>query len=200
MTGTVPLDAVGSGVRISLQDSRGGTLICRATAPQERRLHHGIRRRVFVEEQGVFAASDLDSYDARDDVIHAIAIYNGIAAGTVRLFPIDRDTGLWQGDRLAVLPQFRVHGLGGPLVRFAVAVAAAAGGRQMLAHVQLANVRFFERLGWRRSAAVETYVGRPHQPMTIALPPASGDDVVRLEPSPHTRTGAIGSPASYVSR
>jgi putative N-acetyltransferase (TIGR04045 family) len=196
VTDTVPLDAMGSGLRISLQDPRGGTLICRATAPQERHLHHGIRQRVFVEEQGVFAESDLDSYDARDDVIHAIAIYNGIAAGTVRLFPIDRDTGLWQGDRLAVLPQFRVHGLGGPLVRFAVAVAAAAGGRQMLAHVQLANVRYFERLGWRRSGAVETYVGQPHQPMTIALAAAAKDDAGSASRRAHVRepSGAAAPP------
>jgi hypothetical protein len=33
----------------------------------------------------------------------------------------------------------------------------------------LANVAFFERLGWSRKGDVEEYVGIPHQPMSIGL-------------------------------
>ena len=40
----------------------------------------------------------------------------------------------------------------------------------MVAHIQLANVTFFARLGWAVVGEVETYVGLPHQPMAIALP------------------------------
>ena len=40
----------------------------------------------------------------------------------------------------------------------------------MTAHVQPANVAFFQRLGWSRSATPATYVGCPHQPMSIDLP------------------------------
>ncbi|OLT21604.1 hypothetical protein BJF78_08355 [Pseudonocardia sp. CNS-139] len=76
-------------------------------------------------------------------------------------------------DRLAVLPEFRTAGLGGPLVRFAVATAGVRGGRLMRAHVQVANERFFHRLGWRTDGPVETYVGHPHVPMSIALDGAS---------------------------
>ena len=54
-------------------------------------------------------------------------VRRGRAVGTVRLYPLD-ETGLWQGDRLAVLPGRRSAGAGGPLVRFAVATAARAGG------------------------------------------------------------------------
>jgi hypothetical protein len=39
----------------------------------------------------------------------------------------------------------------------------------MVAHVQAGNVRFFERLGWRRRGEPEVYVGLPHQLMAIDL-------------------------------
>ena len=37
----------------------------------------------------------------------------------------------------------------------------------MVAHIQLPNVAFFERLGWRRRGEPDDYVGVPHQPMAI---------------------------------
>jgi GNAT superfamily N-acetyltransferase len=86
----------------------------------------------------------------------------------VRLYPLE-DAGHWQGDRLAVLPGARGHGLGAPLVWFAVATAAGGGGRLMTAHIQPRNVAFFERLGWRVSGEQEIYVGVPHVPMAIDL-------------------------------
>jgi putative N-acetyltransferase (TIGR04045 family) len=130
-------------------------------------LHHRIRHEVFVVEQGVFAGSDLDAHDAAPDTIKVLAWAEGVPAGAVRLYPLE--DGLWQGDRLAVLPPYRARALGRPLVRFAVASATRLGGREMLAHVQLANVRFFEHLGWECRGGVEDYVGLAHQPMAIAL-------------------------------
>jgi hypothetical protein len=58
-------------------------------------------------------------------------------------------------------------------VRFAVRTASRLGGSVMLAHVQLANVPFFERLGWRPLGEPTPYVGRLHQRMAIDLRPAS---------------------------
>ena len=40
----------------------------------------------------------------------------------------------------------------------------------MVAHIQLPNVDFFSRLGWSTVGGTETYAGRPHQQMHIALP------------------------------
>ena len=145
-------------------------VLCRPAADTgSRAAHHAIRHAVFVDEQGVFALSDLDAHDARDDVIHVLALYDGHPAGTVRLYPTGH--GEWLGDRLAVLPEFRSANVGGPLVRFAVATAGARGGRIMHAHVQVPNERFFHRLGWSTAGAVETYVGHPHVPMSIPLAP-----------------------------
>ena len=56
------------------------------------------------------------------------------------------------------------------MVRYAVATAAVRGGRTMAAHIQPANITFFERLGWVTVGETEIYAGLPHQPMCIALP------------------------------
>ena len=146
------------------------SIVCRpAVTPADLADHQAIRHEVFVREQSVFADSDLDEHDRRDSTIRLVGYCDGVPAGTVRLFRLDGPGGLWQGDRLAVLPQFRVHGLGAPLVRCAVATAGRHGGTGMVAHVQLANVTFFTRLGWTAVGAGETYVGLPHRRMQIAL-------------------------------
>jgi putative N-acetyltransferase (TIGR04045 family) len=141
------------------------------------RAHLAIRRAVFVAEQGVFVDSDADARDDDPATLHVLGLVDGVPAGTVRLFPLDPaapEAG-WQGDRLAVLPGHRASGLGGPLVRFAVATAAALGGRSMIAHIQPANRTFFRRLGWVQRGGPELYVGLPHLLMDIELsaPPAA---------------------------
>jgi putative N-acetyltransferase (TIGR04045 family) len=133
--------------------------------------HHAIRYHVFVVEQAMFAGSDIDARDDDPATTRVLGRCDGVAAGSVRLYELE--PGLWQGDRLAVLPAYRVLGLGAPLVRYAVALAGAHGGSTMIAHIQLPNVAFFTRLGWRRAGGVENYAGRPHQPMSIGLPPAA---------------------------
>jgi len=136
---------------------------------EQRDLHRRIRHAVFVEEQAIFAESDIDPYDARDDVVRVLALRGDRAVGAVRLYPLDESIGLWKGDRLAVLADCRNCSAGAPLVRFAVAYARAHGGRRMIANVQIANVRFFEHLGWATYGDAEEYLGLTHQRMHIAL-------------------------------
>jgi putative N-acetyltransferase (TIGR04045 family) len=149
----------------------GHEVTCLAAAsPDEVAIHHEIRRRVFVEEQRFFEGSDRDDHDDDPATIKVLGLYGPVAGGAVRLYPLD-DEGEWKGDRLAVLPEFRKHGLGAPLVRFAVRAAGELGGRRMIAHIQPPNVRFFERLGWEPVGEPIDYVGRPHQLMAIGLSP-----------------------------
>lgn len=152
--------------------SASGQIVCRrAGTDLERDQHHAIRRRIFVDEQAIFTESDIDVHDADPSAIALLGYCDGVVAGTVRLFALDVADGLWQGDRLAVLGPYRMRGLGAPLVRCAVATAAVYGGRRMCAHIQLANVRFFQRLGWETEGGSEIYAGVPHQPMSVDLPP-----------------------------
>jgi putative N-acetyltransferase (TIGR04045 family) len=149
---------------------------CRVAADErERERHFAIRRAVFCSEQGMFGGDD--DRDVRDDetaTLHAVGVEAGTIGGTVRLYPLDEDGRLWQGDRLAVLPSFRRSSLGAALVRFAVRTAGARGGERMVAMIQLPNVRFFRALGWSADGAVVDFHGRAHQPMAIAL--SSGPD------------------------
>jgi putative N-acetyltransferase (TIGR04045 family) len=158
----------------------GPLLTCRPAAPGgELAAHFRIRHQVFVVEQGLFLAGDArhpggpegDDRDAHDDdpaTIHVVGLADGVICGTVRLYPL-AEQGRWKGDRLAVLAGHRRHGLGAPLVRFAVATAGALGGREMEAFIQPANVEFFAWLGWRRTGGIVDYAGRGHQQMVIAL-------------------------------
>jgi putative N-acetyltransferase (TIGR04045 family) len=144
-------------------------LDCRVAGPgAELAAHLRIRRQVFVHEQQVFTGTDADQWDDDGCTVHVLGLVDGVPAGTVRLHPLERP-GLWRGDRLAVLPQFRRAALGAPLVRFAVGTAAALGGERMTAMVQLPNIRFFARLGWRPLGRPTSYVGRLHQQMQIEL-------------------------------
>jgi putative N-acetyltransferase (TIGR04045 family) len=153
-------------------------LACRPVASAaELAEHFRIRHQVFVAEQGLFGAggngqaagSDHDGHDDDPATIHVVGLAGDVICGTVRLYPLASPHGQWKGDRLAVAPGYRRHGLGAPLVRFAVAAAGARGGHQMEAFIQPANVTFFERLGWRRTGPPVIYAGIDHCRMVIAL-------------------------------
>ncbi|WP_172161814.1 MSMEG_0567/Sll0786 family nitrogen starvation N-acetyltransferase [Paraburkholderia elongata] len=137
-------------------------------SPANLAAHFAIRHRVFVNEQGALVFTDVDRWDADAQVVHVLAARGDSCAGTVRLYPLDAH-GRWRGDRLAVLRQHRASLVGAQLVRFATATAAAQGGKLMEANVQLANVTFFERLGWCCDGNVYPYLGLPHQPMVFDL-------------------------------
>ena len=153
-------------------------IVCwRAVTPRSMSWHLSIRHRVFVEEQRVIPFTDVDAWDNDPAAIHVVAGRGSEAVGTVRLYRTD-DAGRWKGDRLAVLPGYRAGVVGMKLVRFAVSTAAAAGGDAMDAFVQLQNVTFFERIGWKRNGGEFLYYGLPHQPMIFRL-----SDARRLDES-----------------
>jgi len=147
-------------------------LACRLVeTAEELSAHHAVRHQIFVVDQGLFVGNDRDERDLAPDTLHAVGIDRGQVVGAVRLYPL-YGYGLWQGDRLAVLPQARVRHLGAQLVRFAVATAGERGGHTMVARIQLPNVRFFEHLGWHADGPAGPYHGVIHQPMAIPLGPA----------------------------
>jgi putative N-acetyltransferase (TIGR04045 family) len=138
--------------------------------------YRGLRRLVFVREQGLF---DDDTDDFDDDprtVVLVARDRSGEVVGGVRLSPFDpggADIGWWLGSRLAVLASSR-HGGGassartdrggfvGPaLIRAACAYAEAAGALRFEATVQAGNERMFRRLGWDSVRPV-VVAGAPH--------------------------------------
>jgi putative N-acetyltransferase (TIGR04045 family) len=141
-----------------------------ATEAWERREAATLRRRVFCDEQGIFALDDRDLIDDAAIPLVAISLL-GVAlhevVGTVRIH--EAEPGVWWGSRLAVASDYRRLGaVGGSLIRLAVSSAHARGCKRFLAHVQSQNVLMFQRLHWGSLGEVEFH-GRPHHLMEADL-------------------------------
>lgn len=152
---------------LSLFEEATDTLNChpvRTKADRERAFE--IRKEVFVLEQKIFSDSDVDENDTRS--IHLLAEWNHEIVGTVRVFPVDNN-GHWVGGRLAVKNGFRNTGAGELLVREAMIYVKSRGCTKFTAHIQVENVSFFSRLGWKTIEPVKEYFGKPHQLMEANL-------------------------------
>jgi predicted GNAT family N-acyltransferase len=123
-----------------------------------------LRRAVFVDEQGVDPALDADGLD--DDATQFLAWANGIPIGTARVRVVD---GKAKAERVAVLDDFRGHGVGGALMDAVERYARAQGHRSVLVHAQESVVPFYERLGYAAEGATFDEAGIPHRRMTHAL-------------------------------
>jgi putative N-acetyltransferase (TIGR04045 family) len=150
----------------------------------ERDASAALRRHVFCREQALFECSDRDAADPVAQTIVAVDYVMGMThrvVGTVRIH--EQTPGTWYGSRLAIDPDYRgVYGLGRGLVFRAVCTAHARGCRLFLAHVQVQNVKFFERMAWGACSELVLY-GRPHvlmQADLAAYPPAADDAAVAL--------------------
>lgn len=153
---------------------------------EDKTAYHELRRRVFVEQQGLFDRSDLDERDEDPRTVVLVARSGGVVIGGVRLGPATDgpDIGWWQGGRLVTaLP--RVAGVGAALVRAACARAAAAGALRFDATVQLSAQRFFERLGWETVKPV-TVAATPHVLMRWPI-----DRIARLTAATKSALGPL---------
>lgn len=148
-------------------EEEGERLICHSVRTRfEQEKAFEIRRKVFVEEQKIFSDSDRDENDQKS--IHLIAELDREIIGTVRLFPVNKD-GHWVGGRLAVKREFRNTGAGELLVREAIKWVKRKGCKKFTAHIQVENVPFFSRLGWKAVEPAKDYFGKPHQLMEANL-------------------------------
>lgn len=119
-----------------------------------------IRKRVFVKEQGVPQAIELDHDDAR--AIHLLAFEEDRPVGTARV--VIR-AGSAKIGRMAVLKKHRGKGIGKWLLRRALAAAAKRGARKIYLHAQLPVVGFYESMGFRPAGGVFAEAGIRHRKM-----------------------------------
>ena len=124
-----------------------------------------LRRSVFIEEQGVSEADELDKYDGT--ALHLLARLDGVAVGTARLL-VKGDVG--KIGRVCVLASARGKGIGAALIRAAVDRFRDMPG---LANVRLGAqthaLEFYTRLGFTPMGEVYQDAGIPHQDMELAL-------------------------------
>jgi predicted GNAT family N-acyltransferase len=117
-----------------------------------------VRRRVFIEEQGVPEAEEWDAADPDSRHVLAVAGKRDVV-GTGRLEPTGKI------GRVAVLPQYRGIGVGSAIVGHLVNQATELGLTQVYLHAQATAVGFYERLGFRAEGPEFDEVGIPHRRM-----------------------------------
>jgi putative N-acetyltransferase (TIGR04045 family) len=146
-------------------------LVCRPAASEaELAEYYAIRKKTFVDEQGLFDRSDVEPVDADPRTLHIVAICEpaGEIVGVVRCCPAEN--GAWFGGRLTVVAAYRASRLlvGRALVGTAEELVRERGVRVFLGHIQLPIVRFFEHLGWRKVGDPGVFARVPHQLMRPA--------------------------------
>ena len=117
--------------------------------------YRALRRKAFVQEQGLFEGDDGDEHDGAAHTVVLVAVAaDGELLGGVRLHAEGDDPGLgwWRGSRLvcgsaAGAARGRIARA---LVASACVTAVDAGALRFDAHVQERHIAFFERLGWQR--------------------------------------------------
>lgn len=124
-----------------------------------------LRRIVFIEEQGVSEADEVDDKD--DEAIHLLAMLNSKPVGVARLL-IAGETG--KIGRVCVLAEARGTGLGAQLMRAAVdRFRQVPGVTKVKLGAQTHALGFYERLGFTAQGPEFDDAGIPHREMVLPL-------------------------------
>ena len=114
-----------------------------------------IRRRVFVEEEGVDAGLE---YDSEEESHHYLLLLGGKALATARWRETEKGIKL---ERFAVLPEFRNRGLGG-IILSEVLKDVVQLKKTIYLHSQLRAIPFYERHGFVKEGEVFYEAGMGH--------------------------------------
>jgi predicted GNAT family N-acyltransferase len=137
-----------------------------------------VRRRVFIEEQRVPEAEEIDFHDADPAVVttclQVLARLEGQPVATGRLLLAEPDGRLHIG-RVAVLAEHRRHGIGRAVMRALHDLARFRNGRSVTLAAQLHAIPFYERLGYIAHGDVFLDAGIEHRWMDVELGPDVGD-------------------------
>jgi predicted GNAT family N-acyltransferase len=138
------------------------------THPAERQTAYRIRTEVFVEEQGVPAAEELDEFE--DRAVHFLATdAQGQALGTARWRFTDHGVKL---ERFAVRQGARGQGVGQALVQTVLAHIAAHPGslaRPRYLHAQARAVPLYQKFGFMAQGDPFAECGITHYKMVQKL-------------------------------
>ena len=137
-----------------------------------------VRRRVFIDEQGV----DPDvEWDGRDDIaVHAVALIGWNAIGTGRLVPTD-DPRVMRIGRVAVVSEHRREGVGASILGALEDRAHADGADRAVLHAQTYVKSFYSAHGYVEEGEPFVEAGIEHIAMSKSLgePALDGDEISR---------------------
>ena len=124
-----------------------------------------LRRVVFIEEQGVSEADELDDLDAV--ALHLVALLEDAAVGTARLVVQGK---VGKIGRVCVLSQARGAGIGAALIRAAVArLRGIEGVTQAKLGAQVHALGFYQGLGFEAIGPVYDDAGIAHRDMVLGF-------------------------------
>lgn len=125
-----------------------------------------IRRKVFVDEQGVKEEEEFDDYD--DLAVHALVYDNGnskpVATGRVY-----HDGKNYRIGRIAVLKEERGKYYGDFVVRLLVNKAFLSGAEEVFINAQVAAVPFYAKIGFQSYGDIFEEAGIKHISMKVEL-------------------------------
>lgn len=124
-----------------------------------------VRRKVFIEEQGVPEDLEIDGKD--EDAVHFVAYDDGTPVGAARFREYDDST--VKVERVAVVESQRETGLGREIMAVVEATARAEGYGSVLLHAQAPVIEFYEKLGYEITSEEFEEAGIPHREMRKPL-------------------------------
>jgi predicted GNAT family N-acyltransferase len=139
-------------------------IVVEVTTPEQLALAYAIRRRVFIEEQGVPEDIEMDADDLR--AFHALAVEDSEAVGCGRMVEHGDEVKI---GRMAVLRKRRRSGVGRCILEFLVDTARHRGFRRAVLHAQLSAEGFYLANGFKANGEVFEEAGIAHRRMERTL-------------------------------
>lgn len=136
------------------------------TTSREREDAFSVRRKVFVEEQGVPLSLELDELDETADHFVVYTENTPIGAGRIR----ESDSGIGKVERVCILPEFRGKHLGKLIMQALEDHAASKGFDKIVLNAQSYAIPFYEKIGYVITSPEFMDADIPHRTMekTIA--------------------------------
>ncbi|MDR6267401.1 MULTISPECIES: GNAT family N-acetyltransferase [Rhodobacterales] len=123
-----------------------------------------LRRTVFIEEQNVPEAEEIDGKDA--EAVHILARQGKTPVGCARVIGFGTTAKI---GRVCVLPEFRGKAVGVAILDACHDAARATGATRVILGAQTQAVSFYERLGYAAYGDVFDDAGIPHRMMERGL-------------------------------
>ena len=131
-----------------------------------------VRKRVFVCEQGIDLALEIDERDEAGSACeHFLMLEGGMPIGAFRAYYENPETVHLQ--RFCILPEYRGRGFGREALRFSEGYYTAKGAKKLTFGAQITAIPFYERCGYTCVSDFFEDAGIPHRTMEKALFPSA---------------------------
>jgi predicted GNAT family N-acyltransferase len=122
-----------------------------------------VRETVFIQEQGVPEAMELDEFDPQ--ALHALAYRESHCVGTGRLVALNSKEG--RIGRMAVLKNSRGQGIGKQILQSLIELGQGQGLTKFILHAQLSAISFYEQFGFLAVGDTYDEAGIAHRDMIL---------------------------------